>query len=166
MKNILTLLTVTLLISCTSNAQKTNKDNKNMADNKDKIVKTEAEWKAELSDQEYYVLRQKGTDRAGNDGYTQHFEKGTYECRACGAQLFESGSKYESHCGWPSFDDAIPGTIDMIKDTSHGMIRTEVTCTKCDGHLGHIFDDGPKETTGKRYCINTSSIKFVPSDTK
>lgn len=127
----------------------------------DKIVKTEAEWKASLTPQEYYVLREKGTDRPGNDGYTKHFEKGTYHCRACDAQLFESGSKYESHCGWPSFDDALPGTIDLTKDTSLGMIRTEITCTKCNGHLGHIFDDGPKETTGKRYCVNTSSIKFV-----
>ncbi|MCL4148460.1 UNVERIFIED_CONTAM: hypothetical protein GTU68_022640, partial [Idotea baltica] len=131
-----------------------------MTDKKNKVVKTEAEWKAELTDQEYYVLRQKGTDRAGDDGYTQHFEKGTYVCRACDAQLFKSGSKYESHCGWPSFDDAIEGTVDFTKDVSHGMIRTEITCTKCDGHLGHIFDDGPKETTGKRYCVNTSSIKF------
>lgn len=137
-----------------------------MAEDKNKIVKTEAEWKAELTEQEYYVLRQKGTDRPGNYGYTKHFEKGTYVCRACNAQLFESGSKYESNCGWPSFDDAIPGTIDFKKDTSHGMIRTEITCTRCDGHLGHIFDDGPKETTGKRYCVNTSSIKFIPAEKK
>jgi len=166
MKNILTLLIITLMMSCTGNAQQSKKENKKMADNKDKVVKTEAEWKAELTDQEYYVLRQKGTDRAGNGGYTKHFEKGTYLCRACDAQLFESGSKYESNCGWPSFDDAIPGTIDFTKDVSHGMIRTEITCTKCDGHLGHIFDDGPKETTGKRYCVNTSSIKFVPAEKK
>lgn len=166
MKNIINLLIVTLLLSCTSNAQKTTKENKKMADNKDKIVKTEAQWKAELTDQEYYVLRQKGTDRAGNGGYTKHFEKGTYVCRACDAQLFKSGSKYESDCGWPSFDDSIPGTIEFTKDVSHGMIRTEITCTKCDGHLGHIFDDGPKETTGQRYCVNTSSIKFVAAEKK
>ena len=126
-----------------------------------KIIKTDAEWKAELTDQEYLVLRQKGTDRPGNEGYTNHFDKGSYHCRACDTQLFESGSKYESHCGWPSFDDALPGTIEVTKDLSHGMIRTEVTCATCDGHIGHIFDDGPKDTTGKRYCVNTSSIKFV-----
>jgi len=162
MKKLLTFFIFTLVISSYhSNAQKTNKK---MTKNKDKVIKTDAEWKATLSDQEYYVLRQKGTDRPGNEGYTQHFEKGTYVCRACNAQLFESGSKYESHCGWPSFDDAIEGTIDFTKDTTVGMIRTEITCTKCDGHLGHIFDDGPKETTGKRYCVNTSSIKFVKAE--
>ncbi len=130
-----------------------------MTDNSKK--KTEAEWKSLLTDQEYYVLREKGTDRPSNDGYTNHFEKGTYVCRACKTQLFESGSKYKSHCGWPSFDDAIPGTIDFHRDLSHGMIRTEITCKACDGHLGHIFDDGPQETTGKRYCVNTSSIEFI-----
>ena len=166
MKNTLILLIITLAMSCTSTAQKNNTKSKKTTEKKDKIVKTEAEWKAQLTDQEYYVLRQKGTDRPGDGGYTKHFEKGTYVCRACNAQLFESGSKYESHCGWPSFDDAIPGTIDFTKDTSHGMIRTEITCTKCEGHLGHIFDDGPKETTGKRYCVNTSSIKFVPAEKK
>ncbi|MCK0130891.1 peptide-methionine (R)-S-oxide reductase MsrB [Flavobacteriaceae bacterium F08102] len=129
----------------------------------DKIVKTEAEWRAKLTPQEYYVLREKGTDRPGNGGYTNHFEKGTYVCRACDSQLFVSNSKFESHCGWPSFDDAIPGTVEFHRDLSAGMIRTEITCAKCGGHLGHIFDDGPKETTGKRYCVNTSSIKFIPS---
>jgi len=125
-----------------------------------KIVKSESEWKAELSAQEYYVLREKGTDKPSQDGYTAHFEKGTYHCTACDAQLFKSNSKYESHCGWPSFDDAIKGTVTYIKDNCHGMIRTEIICASCDGHLGHIFDDGPKDTTGKRYCVNTSSIKF------
>ena len=155
-----------VLVSCTSNAQKKNAKKttkKEMTKKVDKIVKTEEEWKAQLSPQEYYVLRQKGTDRPGNEGYTKHFEKGTYICRACDLQLFESGSKYESHCGWPSFDDAIDGTIIFTPDYSHGMIRTEITCARCDGHLGHIFDDGPKETTGKRYCVNNSSIKFVKS---
>ncbi|WP_117885010.1 peptide-methionine (R)-S-oxide reductase MsrB [Aureibaculum luteum] len=166
MKSIFTLLFISLLVSCTSNAQKSKKENKDMTDNKDKIVKTDAEWKAELTDQEYYVLRLKGTDRPGDTGYTKHFEKGTYVCRACNAQLFKSGSKYESHCGWPSFDDAIPGTVDFKKDNSAGMIRTEITCTNCDGHLGHVFDDGPKETTGQRYCVNTSSIKFVSAEKK
>ncbi len=129
-----------------------------------KIKKTEAQWKKELTPQEYYVLREKGTDRPSEEGLTSHFEKGTYHCAACNLQLFESNSKYESHCGWPSFDDAIDGTIIFVKDTSHGMIRTEIICAACDGHIGHIFDDGPKETTGKRYCVNTSSIKFVKAE--
>ena len=161
------LIIVTLIsTSCTTNAQEKNK--KKLKTEKQskikKMVKTDAEWKAELTPEEYYVLRQKGTDRPGNGGYTKHFEKGTYECAACGTQLFESNSKYESHCGWPSFDDAIEGTVEFTRDTSVGMIRTEITCKACDGHLGHIFDDGPRETTGKRYCVNTTSIKFVKFD--
>ncbi|PIE49382.1 MAG: peptide-methionine (R)-S-oxide reductase [Flavobacteriales bacterium] len=162
MKYFIVSIILSILVSCHSNAQSDEKINQKQKTKK--IMKTEAEWKKELSPQEYYVLREKGTDPPGDGGYTKHFEKGTYVCRGCGAQLFKSGSKYESHCGWPSFDDAIPGTIDFTRDTSHGMIRTEITCTKCNGHLGHIFDDGPKETTGKRYCVNTSSIKFVPEN--
>ncbi len=126
-----------------------------------KVNKTEEQWKNELTDQEYYVLREKGTDRPSEGGLTSHFEKGTYHCAACDLQLFESNSKFESHCGWPSFDDAIKGTVNYVKDNSLGMIRTEIICAACDGHLGHIFDDGPRETTGKRYCVNTTSIKFV-----
>lgn len=129
----------------------------------EKIVKTEAEWKEILTPEQYYILRQKGTDMPGNGGYTKHFEKGTYHCAACDAQLFESGTKYESHCGWPSFDDAIDGAVEFSLDKSHGMIRTEITCTKCGGHLGHVFDDGPRDTTGKRYCVNTTSLRFVKS---
>ena len=125
-----------------------------------KVEKTETEWKQILSPQEYYVLREKGTDRPGDDGYTKHFEKGTYQCAACDAQLFESGTKYESHCGWPSFDDAIEGSVEYVLDKTHGMIRTEIVCTRCGGHLGHLFDDGPEDTTGKRYCVNTTSIRF------
>jgi len=129
----------------------------------EKIVKSEAEWKEILTPEQYYILRQKGTDMPGNGGYTKHFEKGTYHCAACDAQLFESGTKYESHCGWPSFDDAIDGAVEYSVDKSHGMIRTEITCTKCGGHLGHVFDDGPRDTTGKRYCVNTTSLRFVKS---
>ncbi len=167
MRRLASVCLVLLFMSCTSIAQKKKtKDltKKEMTKKIDKVVKSEAEWKVQLSPQEYYVLRQKGTDRPGDGGYTKHFEKGTYHCRACDLQLFESGSKYESHCGWPSFDDAIDGTIIFTPDYTHGMIRTEITCARCDGHLGHIFDDGPRETTGKRYCVNTSSIKFVKSE--
>jgi len=126
-----------------------------------KINKTEKEWKAQLSEQEYYVLRQAGTDAPSQDGYTAYFEKGTYQCRACGSQLFESNTKFQSHCGWPSFDDAIAGKIIYKEDKSLGRIRTEIICATCNSHLGHVFNDGPKETTGKRYCVNTSSIKFI-----
>ena len=146
---------ILLLITFQLSAQKNN--TKKMTK---KNIKSETEWKSELTTQEYYVLREKGTDKPSQDGYTSHFEKGTYHCTACDAKLFASNSKFESHCGWPSFDDAIEGTVTYIKDSTHGMIRTEIICASCDGHLGHIFDDGPKETTGKRYCVNTSSIKF------
>lgn len=129
-----------------------------------KTIKTEEEWKAILTPEQYRILRLKGTDMAGVGGYTSHFEKGTYHCAACDLQLFESNSKFESHCGWPSFDDAIDGTVDFVLDKSHGMIRTEIVCASCGGHLGHIFNDGPKETTGERYCVNTTSIKFVKGE--
>lgn len=145
-----------LLFQTKLKAQESNTMNK-------KVLKTEDEWKAILSPNQYYILREKGTDRPGDDGYTKHFEKGTYVCTACDTQLFESNSKYESHCGWPSFDDAISGKVEFVSDTSLGMRRTEIICSTCNGHLGHIFDDGPKETTGKRYCVNSTSITFVKS---
>lgn len=152
----LTLIMALLTFSLISAQEKNTMDKK--------VNKTEEEWKQILSPQQYYVLREKGTDAPGNGGYTMHFEKGTYHCAACDAQLFESGTKYESHCGWPSFDDAITGSVEYVLDKSHGMTRTEIICTTCDGHLGHVFNDGPAETTGKRYCVNTSSIRFVKSE--
>jgi len=157
MKKLFLLSIALILTNFTLTAQETSKM-------KNKENKTEAEWKEILSPQQYYVLREKGTDRPGNYGYTNTFDKGTYFCAACNAQLFKSDSKYESHCGWPSFDDAIKGAVGFKKDVSHGMIRTEITCNNCQGHLGHIFDDGPKETTGKRYCVNTTSIRFEKSE--
>ncbi len=150
------VLTLFLITTFLSYSQKTTQ--KKMIK---KVTKTDEEWKNELTPQQYYVLRQKGTDAPSEGGLTSHFEKGTYLCSACETQLFKSNSKFESHCGWPSFDDAIKGKVNYIKDKTHGMIRTEIICATCDSHLGHIFDDGPKETTGKRYCVNTTSIKFV-----
>ncbi len=155
MKNIIIILF--LVFNSSLIAQENSKMDKNQN-------KTEAEWKEILTPQQYYILREKGTDRPGDSGYTNLFEKGTYHCAACDTQLFESNTKYESHCGWPSFDDAIKGTVDFTSDTTLGMTRTEITCTNCGGHLGHIFDDGPKETTGKRYCVNTTSIRFEKSE--
>ena len=143
-----------LLLNLSLTAQENSKMTK-------KITKTDAEWKKILTPEQYHILREKGTDQPGNYGYTNTFDKGTYYCAACNAQLFKSNSKYESHCGWPSFDDAIKGAVNYHQDTTFGMVRTEITCAKCGGHLGHIFDDGPKDTTGKRYCVNTTSIKFV-----
>lgn len=125
--------------------------------------RSEEEWKGQLTDHEYYVLRQKGTERPFSGEYNLHFEEGVYSCRGCGTPLFTSASKFDSHCGWPSFDDEIPGTVIKKRDLSHGMIRTEIICAACDGHLGHIFDDGPTQT-GLRYCVNSASIRFHSTD--
>lgn len=127
------------------------------------VQKTEEEWKQQLSAEEYYVLRQKGTERPHTGQYNLHFEDGDYHCKACNATLFKSDHKFESGCGWPSFDQAVEGAIEYIRDTSHGMIRTETLCANCGSHLGHVFNDGPRETTGQRYCINSVSIDFDPT---
>jgi len=124
------------------------------------IKKTEEDWKAQLSEEEYRVLRKKGTEFPHTGKYNLHFENGDYHCKACYAKLFESEHKFESGCGWPSFDQAVEGAIEYIRDTTHGMIRTETLCANCGSHLGHVFDDGPRETTGQRYCINSVSIGF------
>ncbi|SDQ93077.1 peptide-methionine (R)-S-oxide reductase MsrB [Flagellimonas zhangzhouensis] len=131
-------------------------------DKKYGVAKTEAEWKEQLSAEEYYVLRQKGTERPHTGEFDLHFENGDYFCKACNAKLFESEHKFHSGCGWPSFDEAVEGAIEYIRDTSHGMIRTETVCANCGSHLGHVFNDGPRETTGMRYCINSVSIDFDP----
>lgn len=124
-----------------------------------KIQKSEEEWKAQLGLEKYKILRQKGTEFPHTGQYNIHFEKGTYCCAGCGEKLFESNAKFDAHCGWPSFDESIPGKVEYIKDASHGMIRTEILCASCGGHLGHVFDDGPTET-GIRYCVNSLSIDF------
>ena len=120
---------------------------------------TEEEWKNRLSNEEYYVLRQKGTERPYTGKYDQHFEEGTYVCKGCGEPLFESGTKFNAGCGWPSFYDAVEGKVATQRDTTHGMIRTEILCQNCGGHLGHVFPDGPAPT-GDRYCVNSVSLEF------
>ena len=124
-----------------------------------KIEKLEAQWKDELGPERYRILRGKGTEMAHTGEYNLHFEKGTYCCGACSEPLFESSSKFNSHCGWPSFDDAIPGKVEYIKDVTFGMMRTEILCAACGSHLGHVFDDGPTET-GQRFCVNSLSVDF------
>ena len=122
---------------------------------------TDEDWCAKLSPEQFHVLREKGTERAFTGEYDKHFAEGEYVCAGCGAKLFESGAKYNSGCGWPAFTKpAEGGSVDEHRDTTHGMIRTEVTCSNCDGHLGHVFPDGPKEEGGLRYCINSASIDF------
>ena len=125
-----------------------------------KVTKTEEEWKKELSPEEYHVLREKGTEPAFTGKYWKNKKKGTYLCAACGNELFNSDTKYESGTGWPSFWAPVSSdNVETEQDTSFGMHRTEIKCAKCGGHLGHVFDDGPKPT-GQRYCINSASLKF------
>lgn len=126
------------------------------------INKSNEEWKKELSSEEYYVLREAGTERPFTGKFNMHFENGIYTCNACGEELFSSSSKFDGHCGWPSFDKEIKeGKIVERVDTSHGMKRTEILCGNCGSHLGHVFDDGPTET-GLRYCVNSLSLDFKP----
>ncbi len=124
-----------------------------------KVEKSEAEWIAELGLEKYKILRQKGTEFPHSGEYNLHYEKGTYVCGGCGEPLFESDSKFDAHCGWPSFDESIPGKVAYIKDVTHGMSRTEIVCNNCGGHLGHVFNDGPTKT-GQRYCVNSLSVNF------
>lgn len=120
-------------------------------------------WKEKLTPEQYYVLREKGTEAPFTGKFYKHFEKGVYVCGACGQELFSSETKFDSDCGWPSFDRSLEGNVVFKEDTSLGMKRTEVLCSTCGSHLGHVFDDGPIETTGKRFCINSVSLDFIPS---
>ncbi|WP_251976770.1 peptide-methionine (R)-S-oxide reductase MsrB [Salinicola avicenniae] len=126
-----------------------------------KVQKSDAEWREQLTPEQYHVTREKGTERPFSGDYQVEPIQGIYHCVCCGAPLFESEHKFEAHCGWPSFDRPLAAaSVEEHLDTTHGMRRIEVTCRRCDAHLGHVFPDGPAETTGQRYCINSVAITF------
>ena len=147
-----------MMIGCNSPAQKSER----ITDNRYKIVKTDAEWQAQLAPATYNVMRKQGTERAFSSKLNDNYKAGTYVCAACGTPLYESSHKFDSGTGWPSFDRTIEGNVAFSAQKQMGYTLTEEHCANCGGHLGHVFDDGPKETTGKRHCINGVALKFIP----
>lgn len=132
----------------------------------DKVTKSPEEWRQQLSPEQYHVTRERGTERAFSGKYWDTHTQGTYKCICCGEPLFTSDAKFDSGCGWPSFFVPLKDeNITELKDTTFGMVRTEVRCSKCDAHLGHVFEDGPNPT-GLRYCINSASIDLQPKEKK
>ena len=130
----------------------------------DKLTLTEAEWLEKLGPEKYQILRESGTERAFTGPYEKNKATGVYMCAGCGAPLFSSGTKYDSGSGWPSYTEPVTGSaVEELHDVSHGMVRTEVRCARCEGHLGHVFPDGPGEN-GLRYCINSASLDFRPEE--
>jgi peptide-methionine (R)-S-oxide reductase len=160
MKHISYLLILLAFTACNGESRNNQTVTKTKNTMSNKIVKTDEEWKKVLSPEQYNVLREKGTEMPYSGKYYLHKEKGIYVCAACGEELFRSDTKFDAGCGWPSFSDVLDSSkVVYTKDKTAGMVRTEITCAKCGGHLGHVFDDGPAPT-GLRYCINSVSIGF------
>ena len=159
MKKIALLGLILIFFNCNGSAQQNEPKNETY-----KITKTDTEWKAQLSEIEYNVLRRAGTEPRYSSPFMNYKEKGTYVCKACNTPLFKSEHKYDSGSGWPSFDREIKGNVSFSIDRNLGFTRTEEHCATCGGHLGHVFNDGPKETTGKRHCVNSVSLKFIPDN--
>ena len=158
MKKIALLVITCVLFNCNSKAQ----DKK--AKEAFEITKTETEWKTELTAAEYSVLRKSGTERPFSSDLNKQYSAGVYHCAACDTPLFKSEAKFDSGTGWPSFDKVIEGNVAFGTDTKIGYTRDEEHCATCGGHLGHVFNDGPKETTGKRHCINGVALNFKPNN--
>ncbi|MFY1633074.1 peptide-methionine (R)-S-oxide reductase MsrB [Solwaraspora sp. WMMB335] len=134
-----------------------------MTDDMASLPRTEQDWRVRLSPEQFRVLRQAGTERPWSGEYVETTTVGTYHCRACDAPLFRSDTKFDSHCGWPSFDEALPGAVRYIEDRSHGMVRTEVRCARCDSHLGHRFDGERYTPRNARYCMNSVALRLEPA---
>ncbi|MDO6597531.1 peptide-methionine (R)-S-oxide reductase MsrB [Oceanihabitans sp. 2_MG-2023] len=158
MKKYLLVSLIGIFFSCNSSAQKSDSNTKK----KYPVTKTDIEWKKELTEAQYYVLREAGTERPFSSPLNKNYQKGTYHCAACNIALFKSEHKFDSGTGWPSFDREIKGNVAYGSDNKLGYSRDEEHCANCGGHLGHVFNDGPRKTTGKRHCINGDALVFVP----